>query len=57
MTTPHPPGTSGGPDAGFVNRRRDPGRYRTLDRNSHPAHLFPDHKPVNRPAHRMEGTR
>ncbi|WP_165945293.1 hypothetical protein [Micromonospora sp. KC723] len=58
MTTPH--SASGArPDAGLVNRRHDPGRYRTLDRNSDPAHLFPnlDHPPVNRPSHRMEGTR
>lgn len=60
MTTPHPHGTGGArPDAKVVNHRRAPGRYRTLDRNSDPAHLFPDpdDQPVNRPSHRMKGTR
>ncbi|MBY8875487.1 hypothetical protein K7640_27000 [Micromonospora sp. PLK6-60] len=60
MTTPHPPGTSGArADPGFVNHRQRLGRYRTLDRASDPIHLVPnpDHTPVNRPAHHMEGTR
>jgi hypothetical protein len=51
--TPHPRDTSTAqPDHVLVNRRHDPGRYRTVDRNSNPDHhlaLDPDDAPVNRP--------
>jgi len=53
--TPHPPEPSTArPEPGFdlVNRRHDPGRYRTVDHNGNQDRhrvLDPDDTPVNRP--------
>ncbi|MFE9656694.1 hypothetical protein [Micromonospora sp. NPDC006431] len=51
--TPHPrDADTARPDHVFVNRRHDPGRYRTVDRNRNPDRhltLDPDNAPVNRP--------